>query len=369
MAKTYKKFDPITSREAQSLALREGYKGAGWVSPNPLVGCVIVDAEHRFLASGYHAKFGEAHAEVNALKNLNSDELRGGIMYVTLEPCSHHGKTPPCADRVAREPFKKVVVGVKDPNPLVSGRGLEILRKNKIQVEFDSEFSEKSKRLAEVFLWNIQTQMPFITLKLASSLDGKIALKNGESRWITSETSRRLGRVLRAHHDATLIGARTLLNDDPLLDFRDTAFEGRKKNKIVIYDPKGTASEFLRGSKLLKTHEPSSIFLLTSKVSPQLNVEQYFIESNAGISEDMLRWMYKQQIYSLYVEGGTFTFSQFLRNHSFQKLYQFMSPDILGDGISWTDSLHLENIQKRIPLEIHKIRRTDRDILMIAYPR
>lgn len=369
MNKTFKKWDPITPREAQSFALREGYRGAGFVSPNPMVGCVIVDHQHRFLASGYHAKYGEAHAEVMALNQVTTEELKGGTMYVTLEPCSHHGKTPPCADRVASEPLARVVVGCKDPNPLVAGRGIEILKKKNIKVDFDSEFTQKSQRLAEIFLWNMTHQLPFITLKFASSLDGKIALKSGESQWITSEASRKLARTLRAHHVATLIGARTLLKDNPVLDFRDTAFEGKKKNKIIIYDPRGTSNEVLAQSKLLKTHGKENIFLLTSNPERSLNAQQFQLDDAGGITVPALQWLYQQKIFSIYVEGGGYTFSQFLQNGSFQKIYQFLAPDILGQGIGWTDFLNIQNMGDKLRLKISKVHKVDRDLMLVAYPK
>lgn len=366
--KIFTKFAEITPQEAQALALRVGAKGAGFVSPNPLVGCVIVDSQHRFLSSGYHAKYGGPHAEVMALDTLTTDELKNGTMYVTLEPCSHFGKTPPCADRLAQTGLKKVIIGVKDPNPLVSGRGIEQLKKNKIFVEFDTDFTKRSQRLGEHFLWNMQKQLPFVSLKMATSLDGTMALKSGESRWITNESSRQLSRVLRAHHDATLVGARTLIHDDPQLDFRGTPFEGRKANKVVIYDPKGIAGDFLKTSQLLKTHSTENIFWLTSKRQKHLPLHQFEINPQSSFGVEHLKWLHEQKIFSLFVEGGGYTISQFLEQRLFQKVYQFLAPQIIGRGLRWTENFEVQNLTQACQLEISHVKRIKSDILLVGYP-
>lgn len=344
---------PITRDQAQALALSEAENGTGFVSPNPLVGCVIVDHEHRFLASGYHARVGGDHAEIDAIKKVPAGKLKNATMYVTLEPCSHQGRTPPCADRVVSESIKAVVVGVQDPNPLVSGKGLERLRNAGIQVEVDPKFAAKSERLAEVFLWNMRHQSPFVALKVATSLDGQMALKSGESQWITSEESRVKARALRAKYDATLIGARTLIHDDPMLDFRGTSFADQKKNRIVIWDPSQKAASFLAKSQLAKVHAPENISILTA---PNLDA-------------DVLKGLFQQGIRSLFVEGGSHTLSQLIQQRLFQKIYQFVGPSLMGGGMGWSSGLTVNNMKERIELSFTAVEPIGGDVLITAIPK
>jgi diaminohydroxyphosphoribosylaminopyrimidine deaminase/5-amino-6-(5-phosphoribosylamino)uracil reductase len=348
-----KKGSTITPTEAQDLALHEARKGAGFVSPNPLVGCVIVDAQHGFLSSGFHGKLGGDHAEIDALKKLSREELKGATVYVTLEPCAHVGRTPSCASRLAEEPIAKVIAALEDPNPLVAGKGFAILKAKGIATEINSEFGEKAKYVCEDFLWHITKKSPFVALKVAVSLDGQMALKSGESKWITSEESRVRARQLRGFHDATLIGAGTLIKDNPLLDFRNTEFEGRKTNRVVIWDPKNVARDFLPAAKLSKEIPPENIIVITA---PQLTM-------------NILEGLYQDGIRSLYVEGGAYVLSEFVKNKLFQKLYYFLAPTLLGNGLGWTDHLEFGDMGEKVPLSFHDIQRIGTDLLVTAYPK
>lgn len=347
-----KKGELITPLEAQNLALKEALRGVGFVSPNPLVGCVIVDKEHRFLSSGFHARLGGDHAEIDALKKISREELQGAIVYVTLEPCSHQGRTGSCAERLIAEPIAKVVAALKDPNPLVSGKGFEILKQKGIEVEINSEFGLKAKRVCEEFFWNMTTKLPFIALKVGSSLDGQMALKNGESRWVTSDESRLQARRLRARYDATLIGARTLIKDDPLLNFRDTEFEGQKTNRVVVWDPKGVTEKFLPKSRLLTEIPKENVIVLKS----------------LEIKEAELKDLYDKGIHSLFVEGGAYAHSEFLKRGHFQKIYCFMSPSILGGGLGWTSHVQLQSMAQKIPLVFEGTEKVGEDLLLTLYP-
>lgn len=348
----FQKGQLITREQAQMLAVAEAQRGAGFVSPNPLVGCVIVDSQHRFLSSGYHAKYGDAHAEIHALSKLAPGECGGATVYVTLEPCSHFGKTPPCARRLVQESPERVVVGLQDPNPQVAGEGLAALRAAGIAVEVDETFGRLCRRMCEHFLWHIQNKKPFVTLKIAASLDGQVALTNGASQWITSEEARREARRMRGEHDATLIGARTFCADDPLLDLRDTVFAGKKLNRIVIWDPNGSAEKFWPSSRLSKSE-------LASRV--------YFLKT-AALDEAALQELYRQNIYSLWVEGGAHTISEFLKNGHFQKLVQFIGPRILGAGRAWGQGLHFERMDETIAFEIFDVQRLGPDLMVTSYP-
>lgn len=340
----------LTPSEAQDLALDVARGGNGFVSPNPLVGCVIVDAEHRFLSSGFHAKYGGPHAEVDAFSKLKPEQLRGATVYVTLEPCSHFGKTPPCVDLFLDKGIQKVVVGQQDPNALVAGQGLEKLRQNKIQVEMNSEFSQKSARCAEIFLWHIQNKKPFVALKVALSLDGKIAGRPGDSVWITGEASRFRAREIRAEYDATLIGAETFLKDNPWLDFRQTRWERKKDPRVVILDPRGRAEESFPRSRMAKVIQRENVFFI-KKMDPEV-----------------LTHLYQKGIYSLYVEGGATTHDLFIRQNLFQKIYCFQSQQKLQDGLSWRDEETLQEVIVELSLNVESQISVGDDFLFELYP-
>ncbi len=212
------------------VVLREAARGAGFVSPNPLVGAVAVK-RGRLLGKAYHARYGEQHAEIALLEMMSPSQAKGATVYVNLEPCCHHGKTAPCTDALIRAGVERVVVGVEDPNPLVSGRGIRALRRAGIQVSV-GVLDTESRRLNAPFLTFMELGRPWILLKVAQSIDGRIALKSGESRWITGETARREVHRLRAQLDAILVGALTVAEDDPELTVRSV--RGRNPIRVVL---------------------------------------------------------------------------------------------------------------------------------------
>ena len=220
-----KKIDEMYMERALELAA----KGRGTTTPNPMVGAVIVK-NGRIIGEGYHIRAGEGHAEVNAFKNAVED-VTGATMYVTLEPCSHYGKTPPCADKIVEKKIGRVVVGALDPNPLVAGRGIEKIRNAGIPV-ITGVLAERSIALNEVFMKYIVTKRPFVLLKAAMSLDGKIATAEGESQWISCETSRE--EVHRLRHELTgiMAGIGTVLADDPMLNCRIPG--GKQPVRIIV---------------------------------------------------------------------------------------------------------------------------------------
>ncbi len=341
----------ITPDQAMRLAIEVAKTGQGFVSPNPLVGCVIVDKNHKFLSSGAHLRFGGPHAEINALRNIKDNtDLIGASVYVTLEPCSHVGNTGSCASALAQLPIKKVYYGLKDPNPLVAGRGIAILSKHAKEVSPFGKYQQECQQVCEQFLYHIEHGRPFISLKVGMSLDGKIALKSGESQWITGEEARKYSRALRAHYDATMIGSGTLQYDDPTLDFRDTSFENEKENKIIILDPKGNGADFFKSSKLKAKHDPKNIFVLTraeyvEKWSKNL-VHVLEWDASKVTWEQTLKNLYARGIFSIFVEGGAYVFGQVLQYDLAQKIYLFQSPKILGEGISWSHYYNLTSLSK-----------------------
>lgn len=214
------------------LALMLAEKGSGSVNPNPLVGAVIVK-DNKIIGMGYHEKYGENHAERNAVKNALED-VEGSTLYVTLEPCAHYGKTPPCVDLVIEKKFKRVVIGMLDPNPLVAGKSIKKLQENNIEVSVGVK-EDECRKLNEVFIKYITTKIPFVVLKSAASLDGRIATADGESKWITCEESRRDGHKLRNKYMGILVGINTVIADNPKLNCRMDEAELNDETDLLTY--------------------------------------------------------------------------------------------------------------------------------------
>jgi diaminohydroxyphosphoribosylaminopyrimidine deaminase/5-amino-6-(5-phosphoribosylamino)uracil reductase len=350
---------PLGPVEAMRLAISEAKRGVGFVSPNPLVGCVIVDAENRFLASGYHAAVGQAHAEVNALAAVQDrSKLKGATFYITLEPCAHEGRTPSCAKTLAELPIAHLIYGLEDPNPLVAGQGAEILQAKGISafdwatvmpdsIEGGLEVLEELEELAEVFLHNMRTQRPFVALKVATSLDGKMALASGESKWITGSGARAYSHFLRAHYDAVLIGRGTFEKDQPSLDIRLPKFKD-KKNHVIILDPSAKTLASLKDSQLLQVRPGGHVHVAVSNEI----FEKAQGENSAGVSlfpvaknsegnldiDDLLAQIWSLGLRSIFIEGGAQTFAHFLNHQAVQRLHLFLAPSLIGGqhGISWT---------------------------------
>lgn len=215
------------------MALDEAKKGEGWTNPNPMVGAVIVK-DGKIISKGYHHRCGQGHAEVEAFRAAEDADVTGATIYVTLEPCSHYGKTPPCADLIVSKKVARVVVGALDPNPLVSGRGIRKIRDAGIEVE-TGVLAGESIKLNEIFMHYIVDKDPYVLFKAAMSLDGKIAAPNGESRWISCEQSRREVHALRNHYMGIMVGINTVLSDNPMLTCR---IEGGKDPIRIVADSK-----------------------------------------------------------------------------------------------------------------------------------
>lgn len=354
------------------LAIEEARKGLGHVAPNPPVGCVILDSQNELLAKGYHRRFGGAHAEVDALEQLaNKDELKGATLYVTLEPCAHEGKTPSCAKALAKLPLKKVVYGLFDPNPLVAGKGVEILKNAGIAVEEFSDLKEELTELAEIFLWNHQKKLPYVALKVATSLDGQLAHISGQSQWITGEESRKHTHYLRANYDAIVIGKNTFLKDNPSLDIRHPQFVG-KKNKVIVLDVDGQALERIDQSKIYSTHAAENIFWAVgrdqfkqSTCSTNLLRCDLSAEGNIDLPS-LLREAYKSDIHSLLVEGGAQVLSSFLSGGYAQRFYQFIAPKIIGgqSGLNYAAGVSCTNLPDARQLKRVRYHQLGSDILV-----
>lgn len=373
---------PLSEFQAMSLAIAEAYKAAAFVSPNPLVGAVVLDAENKFLAVGHHEVYGGPHAEVNALKGLPLERLKGAKVFVTLEPCAHEGKTPSCAKMLAQLPIAEVIFGLVDPNPLVAGQGAKILEDAGIKATnysssfLNTEFDlrDQLEEVCEVFLRNFRDKKIFVAVKVAQSLDGKVALVNNQSKWITSPESRFYGHYLRAVYDATMVGTGTFLADDPSLNVRLPNLE--KKNKVVLVDSKASLSLKFKDSKLIQTHHPENIFWLISEdlanhaeilaAKDFVTIVPVKLKSGHVDLEKALAKLFDLGIRSILVEGGPGLVSSFLSEKLLQKLFVFIAPKILGQGKSWSESLQLFDMTEAIELKNRRVLNFGPDILMVA---
>jgi diaminohydroxyphosphoribosylaminopyrimidine deaminase/5-amino-6-(5-phosphoribosylamino)uracil reductase len=365
----------MTPIEAMKLAITEAYKGAAFVSPNPLVGCVVLAANGEFISSGYHKIFGGPHAEVNALLNIPVEKLKDATVFVTLEPCAHEGKTGSCAKMLAKLPLKKVIYGLTDPNPLVAGQGAQILEAAGIATEIFSEthphLKEDLEEVCEAFLWNYRQQKVFVSLKLAQSLDGQVALKNGESQWITNETSREHVHWLRASHDAVLVGRGTVQHDNPSLNIRLTAF--KKDNKVVVIDPKGTLLDEASQLQITRAHDTKNLFWCVSEKSysekwPNFAKVLKVRETKEGPLDlvHLLQTLWDEGLRSVMIEGGALTASEFLKAGLVNRLLLFQAPIILGSlgGRSWTEGLEIPQMQHKLKLRNPKYKEFDSDLFI-----
>jgi diaminohydroxyphosphoribosylaminopyrimidine deaminase / 5-amino-6-(5-phosphoribosylamino)uracil reductase len=373
----------ITPVGAMRMAIEEARKGLGFVGSNPPVGCVILDVNGDLIAKGYHRFFGGDHAEVDALKNVKDAEaLNGATLYVTLEPCSHEGKRPSCARQLATLPLKKVVYGLQDPFPLVNGNGLRILREAGFEVEEGpSSLLPELEELAEVFLWNHAHKKSFVSLKVATSLDGQMAHMSGDSKWITGEEAREHGHFLRAVHDAVLVGSGTFLQDNPRLDVRHPRFGGRK-NKIIIVDTKSEILRMLPQSKARQVHDPENIFVAVPAGPDHRPQDDEVVEVKAALGARLLKCrtlpsghvdlanlvtkLYAQGINSIMVEGGARIISSFLIDNLAQRFYQFISPQIIGSrsGLSYSEGLSIAQLSERRELRHPHVLNFGRDIMV-----
>ncbi|MCM8789583.1 MAG: bifunctional diaminohydroxyphosphoribosylaminopyrimidine deaminase/5-amino-6-(5-phosphoribosylamino)uracil reductase RibD, partial [Candidatus Omnitrophica bacterium] len=210
------------------LAMKLALKAKGMTSPNPMVGALVVK-NNKIVGRGYHKQAGKAHAEVVALDEAK-DKAKGAKLYVTLEPCTHFGKTPPCVDRIIKSKIKEVIVGMIDPNPLNNQKGVKILKAHKIKVRVGF-LEDELKKINEPFIKYIRQKLPFVTVKVAQSMDGKVATKTGDSKWITSDKARGFAHKLRQDYDAVMVGVNTILRDNPRLE---PWFSKKYPAKIIV---------------------------------------------------------------------------------------------------------------------------------------
>ena len=345
----------VTAEEAMSMAIEEGFRGLGFVSPTPAVGCAILSAEDELIGLGYHKKYGEAHAEVNALNSVTeASKLKGAKVFVSLEPCAHEGKTPSCAKALAKLPIAEVHYALEDPNPLVAGKGLEILRQAGIRVIHNQADNHRAEALAEVFFTNMKQNRCFLALKVATSLDGQMALENGQSQWITGEKARAAVQVLRGHYDAVMVGVDTFLTDNPRLDSRAESFSS-KTNYAIVIDRTGRGLASLQASNLLKPRPSEKVIWVTD--SPE--VSRFQVSALTGcfdpdgklLLQKLTEALYQHhKISSVMVEGGRKLFAAMMTSDLCDRVYLFQSNKIIGRGRQWSSEIEVSNLDQSFKL-------------------
>jgi len=350
------------------LALELAEIGYGNVNPNPLVGAVVVQ-DGEVVGHGAHRKFGGPHAEVFALEEAG-ERARGATLYVTLEPCCHHGKTPPCTDLILETGIRKVIYAVDDPNPEVNGKGAACLRENGVEVE-TGLLSALAEQQNEIFLTFSRRGTPFVELKLAMSLDGRIATKTGDAKWITGEESRIEGHRLRRKHSAIAVGVQTVIQDDPSLNVRHV--EGKDPVPIVL----DSSGRIPLSSKLL--HSPSKAIIATCSMSDE-SEQQVLVTGaqvwrlpaeNARVSiSAMLARMAEEQLDSLLIEGGGEIAGSFVEAHTVDKVSFFYAPILIGgrDAVPGIGGIGIEKIAEAMRLERIQTRMLGEDLYLTGYP-
>ncbi len=287
----------------------------GYTSPNPLVGCMILDEKGKLAATGHHTQYGANHAERNALSKIKAGQ--GHTLIVNLEPCCHQGKTPPCTDIIIEKGIKRVVYGMKDPNPLVSGKGLQILKDAGIEI-VGPILEKECRKLNEAFIKNQTENKTFVALKTSTTLDGKIATHNGDSKWITSSRARYQVRLLRKRYDAILTSSSTIIADNPTMEHR----------KKIILDRE------LKTDLNSNIYKQGEIYVFYNNGNPTSNENIHYIKTPAKKNkldiEFILNKLYELGIMSVFVEAGGEVNASFLPY--IDKLYQFIAPKILGDN-------------------------------------
>lgn len=353
-------------------AIELSMNGVGYVNPNPLVGAVIVK-NGKIIGEGYHEFYGGPHAEVNAFKNAVED-VKGAAMYVTLEPCSHYGKTPPCADEIVRRGISRVVVGMKDPNPFVAGRGIDILKNAGIRVSV-GVCEEKVKKINEIFIKYITTGRPFCILKTAMTLDGKIASVTGDSKWISSEESREFVHRLRHRTSGIMAGIGTVLKDDPMLNTRLNDIKPSDPTRIIV---DSTARIPLTARVLNMESSAKTIIAATDRadrakldkisalgaeiiITPEKDnrVDLNFLMTELG----------KRGIDSILLEGGGELNFSALKNGVVDKIISFIAPKIIGGVLSKTPvgGAGIEKMKDALKVKDIDVCKFGEDILVEGY--
>lgn len=365
----------MTKEDYMRRALKLARQGAGYTNPNPMVGCVVVK-DGRIISEGHHEKYGEFHAERNALTRCVEDPA-GADLYVTLEPCCHYGKTPPCTEIIIEKKIARVFVGSMDSNPLVAGKGVQILREAGIEVE-TGILAEECRKLNEVFYHYMETGLPFVAMKYAMSLDGKIACATGDSKWVTGEAARRHVHELRKQYMGIMVGIGTVLADDPMLNCR--VAEGADPVRIVcdsqlripmdsrlvqtarqiptIVACGGNIRESESLKKKLRKLEAAGVEVLQTAEAHGVNLRQ------------LMKLLGERKIDSILLEGGGTLNASALQGQIVSKVYAYIAGKLIGgrEAPSPVSGEGAPRMSEAVQLKEMEIRQLGEDILVTGYP-
>jgi diaminohydroxyphosphoribosylaminopyrimidine deaminase/5-amino-6-(5-phosphoribosylamino)uracil reductase len=359
---------PLTDEEYMRLALKLARRGLGWTAPNPMVGAVLVKDNH-IIGQGYHHKYGGNHAEVNALQDASADPA-GATLYVTLEPCCHYGKTPPCVDAIIANKIKRVVIGTLDPNPRVAGRSVKILSEHGIDTR-TGVLEKECRELNEAHYKLMTTGMPLVTLKFAQTLDGRIATASGDSRWVSSKEFRKRAHQLRAINDAVLVGIETVLADNPQLTVR--LVRGRNPVRVIL----DSRLRMSLDAEIVKMRKAAPVIIATTTQAGRekgsrlrgLGIEVTEIQSDESGEIDLkslLQTLGERNISSLLVEGGAKVITSFLRQKLADKVVVAIAPKILGKGIDVVGELNISRMSQALTLDFERVSRAGGDVVIEA---
>lgn len=357
----------MTDAEYMKLALRLARRGRGKTSPNPMVGAVVVKGG-RIIGQGYHHYFGGDHAEIDAFKSAR-ESLAGATLYVTLEPCCHRGqgkKTPPCTDAIIREKIGRVVIGTLDPNPRVCGNGKNILNEHGIATTV-GVLEVECRDLNDVFFKFMNTDIPFVTVKFAQTLDGRIATATGDSKWLSGEKFRKLAHKLRATHDAVLVGIDTVLADDPELTVR--LVKGRNPTRVIL-------DSRLRIPLKAKVLTPSARTIIAT--TPRADEKKLSRLQTKGAEvivvaadehgdidlKELLKGLAAREISSVLVEGGGGVITSFLRRKLVDRMVVAITPKLMGKGIEAVGELDIKEVRQALKLNFQKVYRVGEDVVV-----
>jgi diaminohydroxyphosphoribosylaminopyrimidine deaminase / 5-amino-6-(5-phosphoribosylamino)uracil reductase len=351
-------------------------RGAGTVSPNPLVGCVIVK-DGKIVGEGWHEQYGKAHAEVNAINDAKTkkNNIKGATAYVSLEPCSHQGKTGPCADKLIESKIARCVIALQDPYKEVAGKGIAKLKAAGIEVEVGL-LEDAAREINKFFLKHVTKHLPYVTLKMAMSLDGKVALKSGKSKWISSESSRKMVHQMRSEYDAVMVASATVIADDPELTVRHTS--GRNPRRIVL----DASLRLEEKMKVLSDSDADKTIILTThpayrdkldkvKQLEKRGVKIYkvgTIEGQLDLNE-AFHLLAKEDIASILVEPGPTLATAMLRAGQFDELVMFLAPMMLGDDAkSGFGDMYVKDLAKADRLRLVETKRVEgSDDIYVSY--
>lgn len=355
--------------EFMETAMELARRGRGRTSPNPLVGAVVVKGG-KIVGKGYHKGVGLPHAEVNAIREAGSN-AKGGDLYINLEPCDHYGRTPPCTLAIIKAGIKRVFIGMRDPNPLVSGRGINRLRRAGIEVK-TGLLKERSRKLNEAYIKYMTTKTPFVTLKMALTLDGRIATRGGVSKWITGEKARRYVHRMRGVVDAVIVGVGTILKDDPHLTTR--LVKGKNPHRVVV----DKTLKIPLNANVFNLPSGVRLFLATTQKASRERIEGVrgkgaevivLPEKEGGV--DMGRLMLelgKRGIMELMCEGGSSVATSAIRGGIIDKVVLFYAPRFFGgEGLPLFGDIGIKGLKDAIRLKEVEVKRLGEDIVVEGY--